>query len=131
MSITPLMDKNIGKGFAISTPLLYTLMDLVMSQKSHKKTGAGTSNPALLLDNTAPKCEVLVQQYIWPDSGLFKVGFGWDVMLVGNASKVIFRVLDNTTIFSYIKDMECLYWVTPVSKVVDIGQIADLDVVIT
>jgi hypothetical protein len=119
------MDKNTGEGFVTSTPLLYTLMDSPMSQKSHKTTGAGTSNPALLLDN------MFIQQYIYPNVILGRIGYGWDVMKLPNPSKIIFRVLDNTTIFHYMKDMDVIEWITPVSKMIDIGQLADLDVTIT
>ena len=48
-----------------------------------------------------------------------------------NPSQLIFRVLDYTTIFKYLNDVAVISWITPVSKVVDIGQEADLDVKIT
>lgn len=131
MSIRPLNQAHTGEVFAISTPLLYTLMDFPMSRKLPKTTGAAISEPTSLLDDTAPKCAVLIQQYCWPDNVRGGIGFGWDVVLVFNPSKIIFRVLDNATIFHYLTELEAIEWVTPVSKIVDIGQIADLDVTIT
>ena len=102
-----------------------------MFQKFPKTTGAAISKLTLRLDDAAPKCEVLIQHYFWHDNRRGRVGYGWDVSLVWYPSKVIFRVLDNTTIFNYLNDVNYLYWVTPVSKVIDIGQLADLNVKIT
>ena len=125
MSIKPLTWRNTGEDFVISTPLLYTLTDSPMFQKSRKTIGVDISNPA------SPLHEAYMQQYVYPDVERGKVGFGWDIMEITRPNKVIFRVLDNTTIFHYLNDVNVLEWVTPVAKMVDIGQIADLDVIIT
>lgn len=74
---------------------------------------------------------MLIQQHIWPNAERGRIGYGWDVVLVENPSQLIFRVLDYTTIFKYLNDVAVISWITPVSKVVDIGQEADLDVKIT